>query len=104
MNRISGEGAFKSKEVDGKEFEQGKKNVRNLTFKYYVNKEQLKKFFNKKDLKNIELYRLGNELYIVQDIQESKKKEGSKSAASKNAKNVNKISENKKFIPVESFV
>lgn len=65
MNRISGEASFRSKETDGKEFEHGKKNVRNLTFKYFVNREQLKKLFNKKDLKSIQLYRLGNELYFV---------------------------------------
>lgn len=53
FNRKSDKRAFVGKEDEKGEFENGLKNAREIKFKYYVSKDEIRKLFDKKDPKEI---------------------------------------------------
>lgn len=67
FNRKSDKRVFSGKVEDKGEFENGLKDPKVITFKYYVKNEQLRKLYDLKEPKDVVVFRLGNEMFLVKE-------------------------------------
>lgn len=110
MNRKSDKNVFNAKAGFKGEFENGLVNPKEIQFKFYVKKDQLRELFKREKLQNATLHLLGNAVYYIKDIADKEKSKSKSKSQSKNkskSKDKKELSDlfiKKQFIPVSTFV